>query len=178
MINQKGQAFSTFKLLIAAIVAIAILTILLQVIGTISPLGQQDPGEEAIQQLKSYYNRPSEHKLTGEVFFDPEDSLNGKAIAQSTGILSPDQVCISAGDFSEKEELFEEDSDLKGRSLVTYNGSSSFATKLSIICDTAGELGDDLKASGLEENYLSSCTSNGICTNEDRRCCIIVLRAA
>lgn len=47
----KGQAFSTFKLLIAAVVAVAILGILLQILGMISPpLGFEDQAGQVLSE--------------------------------------------------------------------------------------------------------------------------------
>ncbi len=50
----KGQAFDTFKLLIAAVVAIAILGILLQILNLIKPPGA-DPETIIQQQLQKAY---------------------------------------------------------------------------------------------------------------------------
>ena len=51
----KGQAFDTFKLLIAAVVAIAILGILLQILNLIKPPGA-DPQTMIRQQLQTAYS--------------------------------------------------------------------------------------------------------------------------
>ncbi len=50
--NEKGQAFSTFKLLIAAVVAVAILGILLSILGGISmPVGFTDQAQGLLRDV-------------------------------------------------------------------------------------------------------------------------------
>ncbi|MEK6821465.1 MAG: hypothetical protein AABY11_03650, partial [archaeon] len=58
--NFNGQAFSTFQLLIAAVVALAILVLLLNIIGSLPNLGGQKPNKVASDLVGSQVSAPSE----------------------------------------------------------------------------------------------------------------------
>jgi len=65
----RGQAFDTFKLMIAAVVAVAILGILLGILGNISTPGA-DPASAIRQQLsKAYQYKGSTFVSSGEASF-------------------------------------------------------------------------------------------------------------
>ncbi|MFH1751628.1 MAG: hypothetical protein ABH821_01670, partial [archaeon] len=92
--NEKGQAFSTFKLLIAAVIAIAILTLLMPIIVDLGGFTTIEPDSEASSQLKSYVGRPGRYYLTKDVTFSKEDSMVAKSIAKGTGIIEQSQICF------------------------------------------------------------------------------------
>ena len=78
----KGQAFSTFKLLIAAVVAVAILGILLQILGQIgAPVGFQDQAEELLRDVRG----------------SPGVSMAGPEVEISEGSYSADIFTEAAG---------------------------------------------------------------------------------
>ena len=137
--NSRGQAFSTFQLLIAAVIALMILVLLVNIISNIIIPGGQDPSSEAVQLLNSAINSPSELKVSKEVTFRPGASLNAKAIAEKTGTLTENQVCVSRGDVP-GEELFKLSPNGK---ILTYQGSSASNFKLYVICERPGNLLDD-----------------------------------
>ena len=57
VLGEKGQAFDTFKLMIAAVIAVAILGILLGILGSIQPPGG-DPATITGDQLSKAYQFP------------------------------------------------------------------------------------------------------------------------
>ena len=57
LMGERGQAFSTFKLLIAAIVAVVILMILLSVLGFIDFSPRNQPDVSAADALEDAYNK-------------------------------------------------------------------------------------------------------------------------
>ena len=173
-LNQRGQSFDVFKLLISAIVAGAILVILFSIIGGIPGIGQ-DAETKAIQQLKNAFNSPSKLLSVPKVTFNQDDGLNPKSIANKVQLFGRDQLCVSPGDFTERENLFKVD-DLGN---LTYIGGANRTTNLSIICDDGLSLASDLEALD-SEDWLDACTSDWRDTCEDttETCCIVAVKAA
>ncbi|MBM3282584.1 MAG: hypothetical protein FJY86_04585, partial [Candidatus Diapherotrites archaeon] len=156
LVNNKGQAFSTFQLLIAAVVALAILVLLLNIIGGLPNFGSSEPLEEAATLIKGQVNSPSELRTgSNPITFTKEDSLNPKAIADKSGVVTANQVCISLGDFLQDDGTdFAEMNETAG--IVKYTGSGQFRVRLSVICDTGTELAEDLTNNGIEDDWLQS----------------------
>ncbi len=135
-LNQKGQGFEVFKLLIAAIVAVFILTILLQILSGIVPPTQGDPTQEASSKIKSLVSSPYTPQNTGAVLFKKDNAIvNATTIARQTGSLSGAQICIDVSSDIEGTELFERSSD--GR-ILTYTGTTDYRAKLKVICGAGG----------------------------------------
>ena len=84
MLNQKGQAFSVFKLLIAAVVAVVILTLLLSIIGQINIFGQGEPQEEAEKLVNNLATSRGVVDISGQVVFSSGKSISNRAIADAT----------------------------------------------------------------------------------------------
>ncbi|MCD6522768.1 MAG: hypothetical protein J7K68_03385 [Candidatus Diapherotrites archaeon] len=85
MLNQKGQAFDAFKLLIAAVVAGAILVILLSMIGGFMPVGQ-DPLTVMGQELNKVKKGGVASTSTAVVQFQEGQEYTADAVAQEAGI--------------------------------------------------------------------------------------------
>lgn len=168
--NNRGQAFSTFQLLIAAVVALAILVLLLNIIGSLPNLGGQKPNKIASDLVASQVNAPSELRTSNPVTFTKEDSLNAKAIASASGVVTEGQLCISMGDFPEGESDFALNST---GSVLQYNGSSNLRVRISVICDTGNQLLADLEANGSPTEWLDSCD-----VDIPQTACLIALRYA
>ena|SRR3989338_6636100 len=175
MYNEKGQAFSTFKLLIAAVVAIAMLTILLPIINQIGGIGQTNPNDEAARQINGV--GPGEHRLTRSVNFSQETTLNARTIAAGSDKYSEDQVCVTKGEFD--DTIFEE---VEGRT-VQYKGTGAQAVKLSIICDRGDLMQRAFEDNGLEETLGESRTfcsgledKTGCSEGSKQTCCIVMIR--
>ena len=173
--NQKGQAFSTFELLISAVVALAILVLLLNIVGNLQFFGGKNPSDEAKVLIQSQISKPSELQTTRDVTFRPESSLNAKAIATASGVITADQICISPGDFADNKN-FEPS---PNGAIITYTGSANITTNLSVICDTGNQLQDDLTQIGdIASNWISGTQCEAVASSDNRRTgCIIVVRA-
>ncbi|MBI4052697.1 MAG: hypothetical protein HY394_01535 [Candidatus Diapherotrites archaeon] len=182
--NEKGQAFDTFKLLIAAIVAIAILTILFQIFGLIpTNLLQSNPTEAAADKLKTATNKLALAQTTKDVVFDrTNNEFSNRPISKVSGVpIGPEQICVLRGYFADNPE-FEFISE--GQS-ISYKGNSPKPAKITVLCDSgAGELASDLEQQPLlaadveKDGGLATCGSLPACTESSTEtCCIIVLRS-
>ena len=128
--NKKGQAFSTFQLLIAAVVALALLGVLMPIIMNVLGFAQRDPVSTSKQLLQGQVDNPGTLTYTDSVVFtDKKKSLSSSGISENTG-LSPDQVRFVVGDLATTD--FVELVDNKG---IDYQKSTKGTYKIGIICD-------------------------------------------
>jgi len=177
-LNQEGQAYSTFKLLIAAIVAMAILAILIPIIMNVMGLITADPTNEARSLLSDLVGSPGAIKRTTEVTFTPDSVLAASALAERLPI-SADQICMSTGQFAQDEDAGFNCLNCDGSSgsphRLIYNGSSNLTAKIAVVCNVSlAELTTDIGDYGLsdyEEDVTDAC---GICEDKGK-CCAIVL---
>lgn len=167
-LNQKGQAFDVFKLLIAAVVALAILGILFGILRNVIVGVQTEPQQKAIEFVKSSINSVGELKVTDPVTFSAGKSLNARAIAFETRALSENQVCVSTGDVSNDEEAFKEEADGQ---IIVYHGKADRAMKLAVLCDYGNKLEDTLKSYNKGSDWRLNCA----CTQNDDRCCLVAI---
>ncbi len=176
--NTKGQAYSTFKLLIAAIVAMAILAILIPIIMQVMGLITASPLNETKSLLSDLVGSPGALKHTPEVVFEPDDVLAASALTERLPI-SKDQLCMSTGQFEEDDERgFDcigcDDTD---QHRIRYSGNTPQSAKIAIVCNVnLAELIGDIEAYGLDEydegnDIVSACD---ICEDKGK-CCAIVL---
>jgi len=126
MLNERGQEFSVFKLLISAIVAIVILTLLLNILGIIDFNPNTDPAEAAKNLLTSMDSSVFQEKVSGRLDFSSKNSINSAALAESTG-LSRNQICLS------KSDDLPVDFEATG-TLISKTGASSIRVELVGIC--------------------------------------------
>ncbi len=100
MFNERGQAFSAFQLLIAAVVAMAILGILMAIIGGIGPIGtHSDPTKQVADKIQELRERGGYEK-TEVVTFDSDTKKymrSSEIISEADVGMSTDQVCLSLG---------------------------------------------------------------------------------
>ncbi len=140
--NQKGQAFSVFQLLIAAIIALAILVFLLQIIGQLPGFGQVDPTEEAATKLKTASSRIGTPEITNRVTFEANKPLSARTIASKTNQLSAGEICVTRG--ASETERFQVTSGSQGSgepyNILTYTGSQKIERRLYILCDIEREI--------------------------------------
>ncbi len=179
--DDRGQAFSTFQLLIAAIVAIVILVILLGVLRIIPIItGPGDPTAAASDKIKEAVASLSTHVMTeSAVTFDPGTVVTNKAIANKAQVgLEPDQICLSLGDFTDDDSW---EAGSEGQS-VTYKKSNRISknVRLSVLCDVANDLEDDITNyytnAGLNSDWVSNCKCVTETTLQDQVCCVVMLR--
>lgn len=81
----KGQAFDTFKLMIAAVIAVAILGILLGIIANISPSVTQKPVEVSQSILNRALDAPCAPIPSGDVNFKATDGWTKATFEKSSG---------------------------------------------------------------------------------------------
>ena len=176
--NENGQAYSTFKLLIAAIVAMAILAILIPIIMQVLGLIKANPTDEATSLLSSLVDSPGNISRTKEVIFEPGAALAASALSSKINIAT-DQICMSTGEFeSDEDALFEwRESDDGDEQRLLYNGNSEQQAKIAIVCNNnLDSLLDDIDFYSIdydEGNDLENACS-AICADRGK-CCAIVL---
>ena len=176
-IGERGQAFSTFKLLIAAIVAVVILVILLSVLNIINFNPQNEPVEGAAEALKKASQSRSLLVKSTTVTFNRGDTLLARTIVESAQQgLARDQVCLSLGEFYEMEEHagFGGGQENNEENRIVYNGIRRNA-QFSVLCYYGDELGDIVRDEydDIEEDWIDNCS----CTGNPQLCCLIALRA-
>jgi len=181
MLNRRGQAFDVFKLLIAAVVAVVILTLLLSIIQRINIFGQGNPQTEAGKIVNDLVRQRGVVNSSGEVVFESNIGVSNIGIADATrGSLAPSQVCISPGEF-EEDNRFEF---VPGKSVI-YKGSAKQNASVIAICDTGsaianyrgrGNYFDDYTRGGIESGWegVSDCE----CVNDNfhQTCCVVALK--
>ena len=178
--DNKGQGFSTFQLLIAAIVAIVILIILLAILRVIPGISSTgDPVQAASDKLKDASTKLSQHFKTDIVTFDPGDTMTAKAIVIAAEVgLQENQLCLSLGDFADYGDVWSISSEYDR---VSYKGSASKNVRLSVLCDLGMDLEDDIdkyyrEDAGLQPEWVSGCPC--VIQHPNDICCLIALRTA
>jgi len=179
-LNQTGQAYSTFKLLIAAIVAMAILAILIPIILQAIGWLTASPSNEAKTLLNDLVSSSGSLQNTPEVAFKPGDVLAASALAEGLPV-SKDQICMSLGQFEKDEtngfECIGCDGDEQHR--IIWRGASNRTAKIAAVCNVdLDSLKEDISVYGLEsfdtgENDISSNCE--ICEDKGK-CCALVLK--
>lgn len=168
---QRGQAFDVFKLLIAAIIAVAILAILLPILSRIIFFGQSDPNDAAATLIKNA--NLGQLKTTEEVLFSKDNAgLISKTIAEKTGSLSRDQVCVSAGDYADETNKFQQ----VNEQVVNYLGTTNLSAKLSILCDRGTDLQEDFEMYSTLPGVTSAWAEGCTCVDSPEKCCIVAIR--
>ena len=182
MLNERGQAFSVFKLLIAAIVAVFILTILLQILMQIVPPSQGDPTDEASSKIKTLINNLGTPERTGLVTFKNGTSLRSRTIAEKTGSLGEHQLCVLISDtVSGSNPNFEE---VTQGSWIRYNGNSDQQQKLYVLCDDANRVEETVLEARLDTvfpGYDSLCGGGTAIfdpSNTERICLVSIIPAS
>lgn len=138
--NSRGQAFSVFQLLIAAVVAGAILVILLQVLGTLPGISQ-DPNEVAGSSVQTQIDNigsPAFKKVT----FENGSNLTAKTIAAKSSAIPPEKVCVGVSeDVPNAEADFQVNS---SNSSVIYKGTFNQKARILVYCDNSRDLAEGI----------------------------------
>ncbi|MEK6971012.1 MAG: hypothetical protein AABW68_05000 [archaeon] len=174
LMNSRGQAFSTFQLLISAVVALAILVILLNILNVIQFPFDPSVSKEAGNMVKTQATNPgSIQTSSSRIIVKTGDSLNTKSLASQSGILSPNQLCLSKGDF-ESDSMFQFTD--TAETVLVYSGNQ-IGVKLSVVCDTGTELAGDLQSYGITSDWMSSSNCENVKTLS-QTACVVALRYA
>lgn len=172
--DSKGQGFDVFKLLIAAIVAVAILMILMNILNPIPPLTVNEPGKAAVESVKAGINNTGLPKLTETVTFSQQTSLNARTIAEQTGAIGENQVCVIK---TQNVPNYRQFSENNGRVLI-FEGSAKQQAKLLVVCDRQNKLDGTIADYKYDEKYginteIDSC--NFPSTTESIVCLVAVV---
>ena len=180
--NLKGQAFSTFQLLIAAIVAIIILGILLQVLGIVNfnppSTAALTNAANAVQKSKVELGG---HIKTDEVPFEPGTYISSKDIASKSAIgLSPEQICVVPDQqLSTETKNWKTGSNQDG-TYVQNISNIALKVRWSVICDKESDIQSTINTRygqdspvGLTGDVTSSCGFG----ESQRPVCMVILRS-
>ena len=172
--NDRGQAYSVFRLLIAAIVAVAILAILIPIIMNIFPPGN-DISAVTKQLVQKQEGMPGALDTSTEVIFKTGSSLAPSAIAGNTG-LTAEQVCLHKGDFIDNEFI-----KVQGQTIMNV-GSSDIQMKVSVICNQTNKILTSINELEIFQTELDFDGTDGICQcpiesdTATQKCCAVMLR--
>ncbi len=147
MLNNKGQAFSVFQLLIAAVVALAILGLLMSVMGMIDFSSNTNPAEVAKNLLKDAQNN-AYNPYTGEGVFSNKDVISRAALATDLQTGSEKIFLYIVGD-----ELSGFDN--SSETMITYTGTEKKVNLLAICgtdVDSLEEVVDGILSQAGESN--------------------------
>jgi hypothetical protein len=171
-LDKNAQAYSTFKLLIAAIVALAILMILMPIIGSVIGILENDPNDKARELLNNLYNQPEALKTTEDVTFSPDYVLSSTSLSEKIP-LSSEQICMSKGDY-EDEDNFELQLDHRHR--IVWKGSSKKTVKIVVTCNiNLDYLMEGIEGTIFEDRGWDSSLDCSVCENRGR-CCLVALK--
>lgn len=181
-LDNRGQAFDVFKLLIAAVVALAMLAILLPLLNI--DFGLSDPPKEAVNLVKNNEGRPGSYGQTAKsVIFKSGTEITSKAVAAESNVgLTSSQICFSYGDFdtsassanSGAADFKIEPGGESKNARLTYSGSQLKA-KIGIICDDGASIEGDLQERALPATvYCGGDTT----PSGSQTFCVLILKAA
>ena len=176
MFNQKAQASSTFQLLIAAVVALAMLGILMAILGVIKLPGTGDYADAIGNALDSASTSPASLKTTDSVNLQPKSEVVSREIAlNSQSGVTESQLCFAKDAALEKVEAIDVETS-SGR-ILEYTGSSQKKIKFSVICDAGDAIEQDLEDRFEEVIDLSHCNSE-LDLEGSETVCIIIARSS
>ncbi|MFH1224844.1 MAG: hypothetical protein V1676_03495 [Candidatus Diapherotrites archaeon] len=175
-LNKKGQASSVFNLLIAAVVAVAILTILMYIMNLIPKPFSQSPTERAVEVVKSHTTLLGTREITSEVTWQNKGELSARAIADGTGSLAEDQVCVLPGQFGEGDSSGSFIGLGNGGTKIQYAFEGSMNTKLFVLCDYVNKMDETLAEYDVDwAGQWGDCPCKLNYDGEATKCCIVAI---
>ncbi len=179
--DSRGQAYSVFKLLIAAIVAVAVLYILLNIIIRVIPPGN-NVQDVAAQMIGKQKDQPGQIDTSTSVTFGAGTSLASKALVGSSG-LTKEQICLHKGDYVDNETL-----QVQGSTIMNA-GTQNVTLKARVACDNSNELLETITPIEGELYFDTPETagpeSEGVCacdivsgSTSTQLCCVVILKYA
>ena len=168
MMNQRGQAFSVFELMIAGVVAFAILIILLMVIGGVGTNAYSDAKTVMANALKTA--SPSGEATIQDYVLNKDDSVDTADLSTKTDLDSK-SIFFTMGQFSDSDGIAVGDG-----TYVKYTGLTQKKMSGKVICkQTTDAL--DAALGRLNEgntNYEIGSGASSYC-DQVQPCCAIVL---
>jgi len=126
--NSKGQAFSTFQLLIAAVVALALLGVLMPIIGGINP-GTDRLVDALKERINTQQDQPGTLTLTDKIKVSSKGDpyVSAATITEGTG-LADDQVKFMLNGYENDFAVNE------GNNVLEVRASSSVTYQFGVLC--------------------------------------------
>jgi len=171
MFNQKGQAFSVFELMIAAIVAVAILFVLLPILGGIGGGGGTNASSAIANALASVEK--------GGTITSQEFTLKKGDVINSKQFDNFDQHSINFDiHMSLDGKGFEPLGDSESYSGFAYEGSTTLRAQAKVICETTGtSLAETLEDADIEGAFGVEVTD--LCEPDEegqyQPCCLVLI---
>ena len=165
--NSKGQAFSVFELLIAAVVAVAILFVLLPII-----VPPESPNQ-VVTSISNAIQQSGGDNTSIKFTIDAKQMITGKTIATAKDLDSR-TILFDKGDFTDED--FEVDFGGSDKSWTYIQSKRGTATdvKARVICEVTGSsLNDTLSVAGL----TTKLNPTDLCGEDEfQPCCIVILK--
>ncbi|MCX8190224.1 MAG: hypothetical protein N3F05_03290 [Candidatus Diapherotrites archaeon] len=192
--NYRGQSFSTFQLLISAIIALAILTILLYILGLIKPPSTSEPNKIIAEVLNNAHKSKST-PLSGKIVFSKRDgyiTITTQAILGNSDVgIESKQICLSPGVYMDETEFGRVEKPSKSwsayedGSLIRYNLDKK-EVSVSVICGATATglykyleetLYRDIKPEWMDSgSFKCKCLEDELLREQE--CCLVVLKYA
>ncbi len=166
----------SIALIVAAVVALVVVVVGFSMLfhPAVDPIF--NPSIEVENLLKSQVNRPGEVRTSVDLQFQNLNTLNPKAIAEASGVVLSEQICISLGEHDSTPGFALNSS--SSNSILSYSNSSRIVIKLSILCDTGSTLRADLSKNGLPPKWMDASPQCQAIAQSDLMGCIAALRYA
>lgn len=172
--DNRGQAFSAFQLLISAVVAVAILAIIMSILGLI-PRPSQDPTQAVGSVLQNVVNSPGTLLETTSVIFSKNTTIASETLATGVG-LDPSQICLDRGEY-ENEASFKLLGGDSGNQVLQWAGTNERQAKIAVLCALTGPNLEEY-INTYEETLKPADTGSCGCLGEEGRCCLVMLKKA
>lgn len=167
--NQKGQAFSVFELMIAGVVAFAILIVLLTVINQFIFNPQGNSKDAISQALKT---AGVSGTVSTQVFeMAPGDSISATNFQSATGydyqsvFFCKNEKLDDSGTVGSKLEIITDD----GPSTISWQGVSKQKFKAKVVCESTNELIESATTV-----VKGNCSGVAEYCGESQPCCAVV----
>ncbi len=131
--SQKGQAFSVFKILIAAIVSLAILMLLLNIMGMINFNPSSKPDSAVKDLVKTAYSSPYTSQSKNVTFTEKNNAIVSQQITQAGVGLDESQIIFCEPAASTLSSFSATDG-------IIYSGKSDKEVTLYAFCSTDGTI--------------------------------------
>lgn len=176
MLNQKGQAFSVFELMIAAVVAFAILIVLFMVLNQIGTPTGQDAKNVVANAIKSISPSGDVSTTEFELGGSGSNSVSSSDLTDKTG-LDEKSMFFAIGQFGGSSSAGAVSVASDGSALL-YNGTTKIRVKARVVCKQTGTALDSyISSSGLQSKYPSGFEKSGsdYCGEDNQPCCVVIL---
>jgi len=170
--NQRGQAFSVFELMIAGVVAFAILIILLMVIGGVGTSAYSDAKTVMANALKTA--SPSGEATVQDFVLKKDESVDTSDLSTKTD-LDEKSIYFTMGQFEDTDGISVSDGSSDGTS-VHYTGLTQKKMSAKVICKQTTIALDDalLRLNKGSTSYNVGSDAESYC-GQVQPCCAIVL---